>query len=59
MEAQVAGRVKATHLVLGQEVQGGDVLVELDVDAQRLQLEEERARLAATCLSARGAPQRD
>jgi membrane fusion protein (multidrug efflux system) len=47
VEAQVAGRVKATHLVLGQEVQGGDVLVELDVDAQRLQLEEERTRLAA------------
>ena len=47
VEAQVAGRVRATHLVLGQEVQGGDVLVELDVDAQRLQLEEERTRLAA------------
>jgi multidrug resistance efflux pump len=47
VETQVAGRVKATHLVLGQEVQGGDVLVELDVDAQRLQLEEERTRLAA------------
>jgi multidrug resistance efflux pump len=47
VEAQVAGRVRATHLVLGQEVQGGDVLVELDVDAQRLQLEEERTRQAA------------
>jgi multidrug resistance efflux pump len=47
VEAQVAGRVRATHLVLGQEVQGGDVLVELDVGAQRLQLEEERTRLAA------------
>src|SRR4029434_885494 len=47
VEAQVAGRVKATHLVLGQEVQDGDVLVELDVGAQRLQLEEERTRLAA------------
>jgi len=47
VEAQVAGRVRATHLVLGQEVQGGDVLVELDMDAQRLQLEEERTRLAA------------
>jgi membrane fusion protein (multidrug efflux system) len=47
VEAQVAGRVGATHLLLGQEVQGGDVLVELDVGAQRLQLEEERTRLAA------------
>jgi multidrug resistance efflux pump len=47
VEAQVAGRVRATHLVLGQEVQGGDVLVELDADTQRLQLEEERTRLAA------------
>ena len=47
VEAQVAGRVRATHLVLGQEVQGSDVLVELDVGAQRLQLEEERTRLAA------------
>ena len=47
MEAQVAGRVQATYLVLGREVQAGDVLVELDADTQRLQLEEERARLAA------------
>jgi multidrug resistance efflux pump len=47
VEAPVAGRVRATHLVLGQEVQGGDVLVELEVDTQRLQLEEERSRLAA------------
>ena len=47
VEAQVTGRVRATHLVLGQEVQSGDVLVELDGDAQRLQLKEERARLAA------------
>jgi membrane fusion protein (multidrug efflux system) len=47
VEAQVAGRVKATHLVLGQEVQGGDVLVELDVGTQQLQLGEEQARLTA------------
>ena len=55
VEAQVAGRVRATHVVLGQEVQFGDVLVELDVGAQRLQLEEERTRLAATCLQLHGA----
>jgi multidrug resistance efflux pump len=47
VEAPVAGRIRATHVVLGQEVQGGDVLVELDAEAQRLQLEEERTRLAA------------
>ena len=47
MEAQVTGRIRATYLILGQEVQGGDVLVELDADAHRLRLEEERARLTA------------
>lgn len=47
VETQVTGRVRATHLVLGQEVQSGDVLVELDGDAQQLQIKEERARLAA------------
>jgi uncharacterized membrane protein (UPF0127 family)/multidrug resistance efflux pump len=47
VEAQVAGRVRASHLILGREVQGGDVLVELDGDTQRLQLEEERSRLTA------------
>ena len=43
VEAPVAGRVVATHLALGQEVQGGDVLVELDATAQHLQREEEQA----------------
>ena len=43
----VAGRVVATRLLVGQEVQAGEVLVELDADAQRLQGEEERVRLAA------------
>jgi multidrug resistance efflux pump len=42
----VAGRIVATHLVLGQAVQAGDVLVELETNEQRLQLEQERARLA-------------
>lgn len=37
----------ATHLVLGQEVQSGEVLVELDATAQHLQLEEEQARVRA------------
>jgi multidrug resistance efflux pump len=48
VEAPVAGRIVATRLVLSQEVQAGDVLVELDTKAQRLQLEEERTRLAAS-----------
>jgi membrane fusion protein (multidrug efflux system) len=47
VEAPVAGRVVATYLVLGQEVQGGDVLVELDATAQHLQLEEEQTRVRA------------
>ena len=55
VEAPVAGRVVATHLVLGQEVQGGDVLVELDATAQHLQLEEEQARLTRAHAPDRGA----
>jgi multidrug resistance efflux pump len=47
VEAPVAGRVMATHLALGREVQDGDLLVELDATAQQLQLEEEQARLSA------------
>jgi multidrug resistance efflux pump len=47
VEVPVAGRVVATHLVLGEEVQGDDVLVELDATTQQLQLEEEQARLRA------------
>jgi multidrug resistance efflux pump len=47
VEAPVAGHVVAAHLVLGQEVQGGDVLVELDATAQQLRREEEQARLSA------------
>jgi membrane fusion protein (multidrug efflux system) len=47
VEAPVAGRVVATHLDLGREVPGGAVLVELEVEPQRLHHAEERARLAA------------
>jgi membrane fusion protein (multidrug efflux system) len=42
----VAGRIVATHLVLGQEVQAGAVLVELETNEQRLQIEEARTRRA-------------
>src|SRR5262245_22526875 len=34
--AKVAGQVVATRLIVGQEVQAGDVLVELEATAQRL-----------------------
>ena len=43
----VAGQVRVTHLQVGREVEAGDVLVELDSTAQRLQLEEAQQQLAA------------
>src|SRR6266496_264968 len=42
--ASVGGRLLATHLVLGQKVQTGDLLLELDAESQKLQLAEEQAR---------------
>src|SRR5258707_15830520 len=33
-----SGRIANTHVVLGQEVRRGDVLIELDANVQRLQL---------------------
>jgi len=47
LQTPVQGRVVTSHLVLGQEVQSGEILVELDSTTQRLELAEERARLAA------------
>jgi membrane fusion protein (multidrug efflux system) len=47
LAAPLAGRIVATHLAVGREVQAGDVLVELDADAQRLQQQEQRIRLTA------------
>jgi membrane fusion protein (multidrug efflux system) len=46
MQATVSGRVVSSHLALGAEVHAGDILVELDSNPQRLQLMEQRARLA-------------
>jgi multidrug resistance efflux pump len=43
----VTGRVVATSLVVGREVQAGEVLAELDAEAPRLQHDEARTRLAA------------
>jgi multidrug resistance efflux pump len=47
IEAAVSGRVIRTNLAIGREVRAGEVLVEMEFDAQRLQLIEEEARVAA------------
>jgi membrane fusion protein (multidrug efflux system) len=47
IETPVDGRVVATNLVLGREVQAGEGLIELETETQRLQRQEERTRLAA------------
>src|SRR5262245_57443904 len=47
IEAAVSGRVIKTNLAIGREVQVGEALIELESDAQRLQLIEEEARVAA------------
>jgi multidrug resistance efflux pump len=46
VESQFSGRVVKSSLALDREVQAGEVLVELDADMQKLQLTEERTRLA-------------
>jgi membrane fusion protein (multidrug efflux system) len=43
----VAGRMVETHLVVGRQVQAGEVLVKLDASAARLQHEEARVGLNA------------
>ena len=48
VEVPHAGRVVASFLTLGQQVQAGDLLVELDSESERLELEQEKARLATT-----------
>jgi membrane fusion protein (multidrug efflux system) len=47
VQANTSGRVVVNRLVLGREVQAGEVLIELDSRAERLNLEEERTRAAA------------
>jgi multidrug resistance efflux pump len=47
VDSQFAGRVVASDLAIGREVREGEVLVELDADAQKLQLSEERTRRVA------------
>lgn len=47
LEASITGRVVRTRLELGRSVRAGEVLVELDAEAERLALAEARARLAS------------
>lgn len=42
----LAGRVRASQLALGRQVQAGEVLVELDAENEQARLREESARLA-------------
>ena len=43
----VAGRVTVVHLTIGREVMEGEILVEIDSAAERLQIREDQARQAA------------
>ena len=47
LASQVFGRVTKSNLTLGREVKRGEILLELDDEAQRLQLHEEQTRAAA------------
>ena len=47
VDAPLAGRVVAVHVVLGQQVRAGEVLLELDARPKELELGVERARLQA------------
>lgn len=47
IDARMAGRAVRVNLAVGAPVRAGDVLVELEADAERLALEQSRARLAA------------
>lgn len=47
VQANAGGELIASSLVLGKEVQAGDVLAELDDRDQRLTLQQERTRLAS------------
>ena len=47
VQTPLDGRVIASRLALGRAVQAGEVLVELESEPERLQIQEQRARLAA------------
>jgi membrane fusion protein (multidrug efflux system) len=42
--AEAGGRVKATYLAVGREVQAGDVLIEFEAEGETLRLDEARAQ---------------
>ena len=46
VDAPVVGRVSAAHLVAGQRVEAGDLLLELDANPERLERSEAVAKLA-------------
>jgi membrane fusion protein (multidrug efflux system) len=46
VQAPLAGRLVTTNLAIGRVVKAGDLLAELDSEPQRLEIEEQRARLA-------------
>lgn len=46
VQAAIAGRIVAMHLILGQQVHAGEMLVELDSEMERRALTEDRTRLA-------------
>src|SRR5581483_11428165 len=47
VQASVSGRLITNRLILGHDVQAGEVLVELDSSAEQLSLNEEKTRAAA------------
>jgi membrane fusion protein (multidrug efflux system) len=47
VDAPIAGRVARADLVIGREVQAGDVIVEIDSELEKRQLEQLRARVAS------------
>jgi multidrug resistance efflux pump len=47
VDATSSGRLVASVLLLGRQVRAGEVLAELDSNAERLSLQQERARLGA------------
>jgi multidrug resistance efflux pump len=47
VDARMAGRAVQVNLSVGSAVRAGDVLLQLEADAERLALDEARARLAA------------
>lgn len=47
IEAQVAGRLTAAHLVLGREVHAGEILADIESRSEQLSLNQERIHLAS------------